>query len=487
MNDNYNLELNTTSIETNVNETLVEIELPGGARGIRGETGPQGPQGLQGEQGLQGDKGDTGDSGVFIGPDQPTNPDKDVWIDTNDSETVEIPTKTSDLINDSGFIDVELEPIFTASVASEITSSDITNWNSKTSFSGDYDDLTNKPTIPTKTSDLTNDNNFVTNTADNLTNYTTTTALNTLLASKADEGITELPKILTAYDPLELEKGIYRIPADSSIKTNSSSSTSIHSSAYLFVSKYETNEVTKAVWWVLSKDALHYGERSSSGSYNYNLIYNSYNKLSSSYVDDTSSTNKFVTTTEKTTWNSKQDALVSGTSIKTINNESILGSGNISISGGTATDVQINGTSIVSSNVANILTNTAYNSSSNKIATMSDLPSEVTESTVSGWGFTKNTGTYSKPSGGIPKTDLASAVQTSLGKADTALQSYTETDPVFSASAASGITSTNISTWNNKLDSSKVKNTNSTTAGDVYDVRYINTMLGDIESLLGGI
>ena len=38
-------------------------------------------------------------------------------------------------------------------------------------------------------------------------------------------------------------------------------------------------------------------------------------------------------------------------------------------------------------------------------------------------------GTYSKPSGGIPKNDLASAVQTSLGKADTALQSYTETDP----------------------------------------------------------
>jgi hypothetical protein len=36
---------------------------------------------------------------------------------------------------------------------------------------------------------------------------------------------------------------------------------------------------------------------------------------------------------------------------------------------------------------------------------------------------------YSKPSGGIPKTDLASAVQTSLGKADTALQSFTETDP----------------------------------------------------------
>lgn len=36
-------------------------------------------------------------------------------------------------------------------------------------------------------------------------------------------------------------------------------------------------------------------------------------------------------------------------------------------------------------------------------------------------------GTYSKPSGGIPTTDLASAVQTSLGLADTALQSVPST------------------------------------------------------------
>ena len=36
---------------------------------------------------------------------------------------------------------------------------------------------------------------------------------------------------------------------------------------------------------------------------------------------------------------------------------------------------------------------------------------------------------YHKPSSGIPKNDLAQGVQTSLGKADTALQSFTETDP----------------------------------------------------------
>lgn len=59
---------------------------------------------------------------------------------------------------------------------------------------------------------------------------------------------------------------------------------------------------------------------------------------------------------------------------------------------------------------------------------------------------------YQKPSGGIPKTDLASGVQTSLGKADTALQSYTETDPVFSASPAAGITSGDISSWDGKAE-----------------------------------
>lgn len=38
-----------------------------------------------------------------------------------------------------------------------------------------------------------------------------------------------------------------------------------------------------------------------------------------------------------------------------------------------------------------------------------------------------------------------------------------------------------------KLNTSQVKNTMSTTAGDVYDVRYINTMIGNIETLLGEI
>lgn len=53
--------------------------------------------------------------------------------------------------------------------------------------------------------------------------------------------------------------------------------------------------------------------------------------------------------------NGKQEKLVSGTNIKSINNESILGSGNITISGGSGvTDVKVDNTSVVSGGVANI-------------------------------------------------------------------------------------------------------------------------------------
>ena len=43
----------------------------------------------------------------------------------------DIPQNVSDLTNDSGFITAETDPVYSASAASGITSSDISNWNSK--------------------------------------------------------------------------------------------------------------------------------------------------------------------------------------------------------------------------------------------------------------------------------------------------------------------------------------------------------------------
>lgn len=245
---------------------------------------------------------------------------------TNNIAYVIVPTTTSQLTNNSGYITIndipnETDPTVPYYVKT-ITRADINNWNNKqdqlvsgnniktinnTSLLGsgniditggesyiagtgiqiengvisntitNYNDLTDLPTIPNKTSDLINDNEFVSE--DDLAEVAFTGSYNSL---------SDTPVIPSATSDL-------------------------------------TND--------------------------------------SNFIDSTDLS---------TALSSKQDTLVSGTNIKTINNNSLLGSGNISISGGTATDVQINGTSIVSNNTANIITESVYNSTTNKIATKED-------------------------------------------------------------------------------------------------------------------
>lgn len=72
-----------------------------------------------------------------------------------------IPTKVSELTNDKNYLVAETDPTVPAHVKA-ITEANITSWNSKSDFSGDYVDLSNKPTIPTKVSELTNDKGYIT-------------------------------------------------------------------------------------------------------------------------------------------------------------------------------------------------------------------------------------------------------------------------------------------------------------------------------------
>lgn len=67
--------------------------------------------------------------------------------------------------------------------------------------------------------------------------------------------------------------------------------------------------------------------------------------VSGAVTAHTADTTIHVTSSDKTTWSGKQDALVSGTNIKTINNESILGSGNLTID--TGNKVEVSGTTLV--------------------------------------------------------------------------------------------------------------------------------------------
>ena len=82
------------------------------------------------------------------------NRPSDVSYWTNDAgyiTSAALPTKTSELTNDSGFLTsyTETDPIFSASPAASITASDISSWDAKSDFSGSYNDLTDKPTLPT--------------------------------------------------------------------------------------------------------------------------------------------------------------------------------------------------------------------------------------------------------------------------------------------------------------------------------------------------
>ena len=93
----------------------------------------------------------------------------------------------------------ELHSHSNKAVLDGITSEKVSEWNNKSNFSGDYNELTNTPIIPTKVSELKNDSNYQTKTqvdeaianvanggSIDLSGYVTDTELTNALATKAD-------------------------------------------------------------------------------------------------------------------------------------------------------------------------------------------------------------------------------------------------------------------------------------------------------------
>ena len=153
----------------------------------------------------------------------------------------------------------------TANTTVHVTASEKSAWNGKSDFSGNYNDLSNKPTIPSKTSDLTNDSDFAT--TGDVQTATNDMATKTWVGNQGY--LTE------------------------------------HQSLSNYYTKSETSGATEISTALASK------------------------------ADTTTTYTKTETDNAITAVTStKQDTLVSGTNIKTINNESILGSGNITIEGG---------------------------------------------------------------------------------------------------------------------------------------------------------
>lgn len=148
----------------------------------------------------------------------------------------------------------------------------------------DYNNMKNKPTIPTKVSDLTNDSWFITKAVNDLTNYYTKTQTYTK---------SEVDTLISNFGWFE----VVSVLPTTNIKTNV---------IYLlwpigtWADRYEEWIYYSNTWtkiWETSVDLTNY-----------------FNKTTDDTDDITEwTTNKFVTSTEKSTWNAKQNALTTQT------------------------------------------------------------------------------------------------------------------------------------------------------------------------------
>ena len=303
-----------------------------------------------------------------------------------------VPTKTSDLTNDSNFVSdanyVHTDNNYTDSEKSKlagIAAGAEANVLEKVKVNGTEQTITNKAvdiTVPTKVSDIDNDLSFIDNTVNNLVNYYTKTEVDNKVSSvyKYQGSVNtyaDLPSsgqvVGDVYNVVTADT-THGIPAGGNVAWNGTAwdylGGDIDFSNYYTKAQVDTSlngKVDKVTGKQLSTEDYTSAEKTKLANIEANAAVNLIESIS---VNNTtvSPVNKNVNIPIKTinnesllgtgnidtssgggTWgniggtlsnqtdlqdalDAKQDTLVSGTNIKTINNQSILGSGNISIS-----------------------------------------------------------------------------------------------------------------------------------------------------------
>ena len=122
-----------------------------------------------------------GTTEVSQGETEPTEGSVLLWIDTTSDESMVENNLSNSLITEFqgsistlntrvSTLEKNIEPPFgedahthsNKMVLDKITQAYFDKWNNKSDFNGSYNSLTDKPTIPTRTSELTNDTNYIT-------------------------------------------------------------------------------------------------------------------------------------------------------------------------------------------------------------------------------------------------------------------------------------------------------------------------------------
>ena len=271
-----------------------------------------------------------------------------VSVVTDNIAYVIVPTKTSELTNDSGYLTSETDPTVPSYIKA-ISLADINNWNNK------QDELVSGSNIKTinNTSLLGSGNIEIDGTV-----YTAGTGIditNNVISNEITSynDLTDLPTIPDKVSDLINDLDYVRENELSDVAFDGS-----------YTSLSNTPQIPTNTSELINDGAT------GSNPYVMNLYPSgTINFRGIKVAND----GKFYYVKGTNTSIAVQDELMSGINIKTINNQDILGAGNLTISGGTPTDVQINSTSITSGGVANIETKSNYNSSTNKIITENEI------------------------------------------------------------------------------------------------------------------
>lgn len=288
-----------------------------------------------------------------------------------------------------------------------VTSTEKETWNNKSDFSGSYNDLSDKPTIPTSASQLVNDEGYITSDAitgkadttavtavnDALTAHTADTTIHVTSSdkqtwnNKAD--LSDIPSVSNYADSVMYNSSTHYVEfyhggtggtkvfeydaspfiIDGMVQNVEIKDVTLSGeSVTCLVVSFNTDAGHQDINIPISEifDASNYYTKDDvdsivSGKVD-NSVYTAYTAVTDTILGGKADTTAVtavnnaltahttdatihVTSSDKTTWNGKQDALVSGTNIKTINNTSILGSGNIDIQGGN--NVTVSGSTLV--------------------------------------------------------------------------------------------------------------------------------------------
>ena len=302
-------------------------------------------------------------------------------VQTMIDQSISGKTNQTDFVSHSGNTSIHVTTAQTAAwnAKSDFSGSYNDLTDKPTLFSGSYNDLTDKPTIPSKTSDLTNDSNFATSayvdTKLSISDFNTYSGtVNTAIGNKANSsdvytksqtsGATEISTALnakldtTAYTPCDLSN-YYQ-------KSETSGATEIATAINAVSGAVPTTYVSN-----VRSDSLGSGvrffqwEKNSNGSKSYTTIWNfkinNNSVLTSSYNGDainynlvetsaftahTADTTIHVTTAQTAAWDAKSDfsgsyndltnKLSAGTNITIVDNviSATSGGGGKAVSGG---------------------------------------------------------------------------------------------------------------------------------------------------------